>query len=717
MEGMSYRIRGLDCAEEVAALKRAVGPLVGGEEHLRFDLINARMSITSVANPPSKHDVLRAIARTGMHAVPWEQHAARAVEETWWERHGREVLAAGSAMAIVAAFGMHAAAAGLRAALGGEHGTPPLHAMALYAAAIVCGGFYVAPRAWHAVRQFRADMNLLMVVAVGGAILLGEWFEAASVTCLFSVALLLESWSIERARLAIAGLMQLAPETARCLHPKKGEYIDTPVRDVALDSTIQVRPGERIPLDGVITRGNTDVNQAPITGESMPVARGEGDEVFAGSINLSGLIEFRNTQLASETMIARIARMVEEAQSRRAASEQWVEVFARRYTPTMMALALLVALVPPLGFGQAWEVWTYQALVLLVIACPCALVISTPVSIVAALGAAARAGVLIKGGVYLEVPATLKAIAFDKTGTLTLGTPEVAEVVALNDHSEVDLLRIAAALETHSSHPLAQAIVRHAAHLGVAIAPAAPFTHLDGLGATGTVDGVAYWIGSERLAATKTTITARVAAALTRFEANAQSVVLLGTDSHLCGLIGLADQPRLEARAVLAQIHARGLVTAMLTGDNNGTAQAVAQAVGVGEVHAQLLPADKVQVIETMRAQRGAVAMVGDGINDAPALAASSLGIAMGAMGTDAALDTADIALMSDDLHRLPWLIDHARATRRTIRQNIAFALGTKAVFVVLSLAGWSTLWLAIAADMGASLLVTANSLRLARRN
>jgi len=717
MSSLSYRIRGLDCAEEVATLKREVGPAVGDAARLSFDLLNARMNVDTTDATASNQDILRAIARTGMHAIPWEQHIARAVEETWWERQGRATLTGFSAASILVGFVVHAAVVGLRGALGGSEAEPPMLALVFYALAIVTGGYFVAPRAFYAVRRMHPDMNLLMLVAVTGAVAIGEWFEAASVTCLFSVALLLESWSVERARRAIAGLVALAPENARCLHPKKGEFIDTPVREVSLETIVQVRPGERVPLDGIIARGNTDVNQAPITGESMPVARTEGDEVFAGSINLSGLIEIRTTQVAGETMIARIARMVEDAQARRAPSEQWVEAFARYYTPAMMGLALLVALVPPILFAQAWGPWTYQALVLLVIACPCALVISTPVSIVAALSAAARHGVLVKGGVFLEVPARLRAIAFDKTGTLTRGEPSVVQVVPLNHHDERDLLRIAAALEAHSSHPLAQAILRRAAAEGIAVQPAATFSLVEGKGATGIVDGETYWIGSERLLADKGHIDAASAARLAAFEAAGQSVVVLGTTAHLCGLIALADAPRAEAAAVLAELHTLGITTTMLTGDNTGTAEAVAAATGVGSVQAQLLPEDKVRAVSALLAKHGVVAMVGDGVNDAPALATASLGIAMGAMGTEAALETADIALMTDDLRKLPWLIRHSRATLTIIRQNIYFALGTKVLFIGLSALGWTTLWLAIAADMGASLLVIANGLRLARRD
>ena len=480
-----------------------------------------------------------------------------------------------------------------------------------------------------------------------------------------------------------------------------------------LGATILVRPGERIPLDGIVTKGRTSVNQAPITGESMPVAKEEGAEVFAGTINEDGAIEFKSTKPAADTTLARIIRMVEQAQSRRAPVEQWVEKFARYYTPAMIAVAFLVAVVPPM-FGGQWGRWFYEALVMLVIACPCALVISTPVSIVAALTAAARAGVLIKGGAFLEAAGRVKVFALDKTGTLTKGLPEVQEIVPLNGHTRDELLARAAALEAHSEHPLAAAVLKKARLENVQPLDAEDFRALKGRGAEAMIEGRLFWVGSHRLLHEKGVEESEIHAHAQRMEDAGHSVVVVGSDRHVCGLISVADSIRPEASDLVRQLKAAGVRhVAMLTGDNQGTADAVGGAVGVDDVRAELLPEDKMLAIQEIEQSHGPVAMVGDGVNDAPALATATIGIAMGAAGTDAAVETADIALMSDDLARLPWLVRHARRSLRIVRQNIIFALGVKAAFMALALAQVATLWMAIAADMGASLVVIFNALRL----
>ena len=558
-------------------------------------------------------------------------------------------------------------------------------------------------------------MNLLMTMAVIGAMGIGQWFEAATVSFLFSFSLLLESWSVGHARQAIRSLVNLAPPMARYICPHDGDIMEKPVEDVPLGATVLVRPGERIPLDGILTKGRTAVNQAPITGESMPVAKEEGDEVFAGSINEEGAIEFRATKPAADTTLARIIRMVEQAQARRAPVEQWVETFARYYTPAMIAVAFLVAIVPPL-FGGEWGRWFYEALVMLVIACPCALVISTPVSIVAALTAAAKAGVLIKGGAFLEAVGRVTVVALDKTGTLTRGRPEVQLIVPWSGHTQAELLARVAALEMHSDHPLAQAVLRKARMEKVEPLVAQEYRVLKGRGAEAIIEGHLFWVGSHRLLHEKGVEESEMHDQAQRMEDAGHSVIVVGSDQHVCGLISVADSVRPEAPEVIHRLKAAGVQrVVMLTGDNQGTADAVSRVAGVDEVRAELLPEDKMRAIQEIKQSYGPVAMVGDGINDAPALAAATVGIAMGAAGSDAAIETADIALMSDDLTRLPWLVQHARRSLRIIRQNIAFALGLKVVFMVLALLQLATLWMAIAADMGASLLVIFNALRLLR--
>ncbi len=711
-ESRSYLVRGMDCAEEVAILKREVGPLVGGASKLRFDLINARMIIDYEEVADS--EVKRAVAATGMEAIAWED--AEASDETCWQRRGRAVLSATSGSLLFIGFLLQVfVLGGVGAALRSElRHALPLWVILPYAGAVLAGGWFIFPKALFAARRFRPDMNLLMTIAVTGAVILGEWFEAGTVSFLFAIALLLESWSVGRARRAIQKLVALSPTNARYRCPTDGDIMTRPVSAVPMGSVVLVRPSEQVPLDGRVVAGSTTINQAPITGESTPVTKQIGDEVYAGSINEEGAFEFESTSGASDTQFARIIQMVEEAQARRAPSEQWVERFARIYTPAMLVLATLVAVLPPLLFGQSWGHWLYQALVLLVIACPCALVISTPVSVVAGLATAARAGVLVKGGVHLESPARLNAIAMDKTGTITQGLPTVQEIVPLNGHSSRDVLGVAASLEANSAHPLARAVMKRAGADEIDLLPVEDFQSLTGRGAEGTIEHQRYWIGSHRLLEERAGRSAEVHAIADRLESTGSSLIAVGRLDEPYGLLAIADPIRADAKNVVRDLKRLGISrVVMLTGDNERVAASVASEVGVDEYRSELLPQDKVAAINELVAAYGRVAMVGDGVNDAPALASSQLGVAMGAMGTAAAVETADVALMSDDLTRLTWLVRHSRRTVRTIQQNILFALGLKAVFVVLALLGVATLWMAIAADMGASLLVIFNGLRL----
>lgn len=712
------KIHGMDCAEEVAILKRELGPLVKDIEQLRFDVLNGKLVIDD-ADDQSREKVVEAIHRTGMRAEDWENKTLQS-ESSFWSTHGRTILTVVSGVFGFAGFISHVLiAGGFAEAFGSEgmgiaHGVPAVSVI-LYLVGILSGTWFVLPKAWRAATGLRPDMNLLMVVAVIGAAAIGEWFEAATVAFLFAVSLLLESWSVGRARRAIASLMNLAPPSAR-VRDEHGHVTEVTPEQVSVGTIFIVRPGEKIPLDGNIVKGASAVNQAPITGESVPVDKQPGNEVYAGTINGDGALDVESTKPAEDTTLAKIIKMVGDAQSQRSPSEQWVETFARYYTPAVMALAILVFLVPPLLLGGEWSVWLYRSLVLLVIACPCALVISTPVSIVAGLAAAAKKGVLIKGGLYVETPARLRAIAVDKTGTLTHGKPVVIDVVPLNDHTEKELLERAAALESHSNHPLAQAIVRSANESGINVPSAEDFEIVQGKGARGIVYGKPFWLGSHRYLEERGQETDDVHKKLEALQDAGRSIVVVGNDEHVCGFISLADTVRPETAGILADLHAEGIENvAMLTGDNEGTANAIARVVGIDTVHSELLPENKVEIVESLVNKYGQVAMVGDGVNDAPAMARSSLGIAMGAVGTDAAIETADIALMSDDLSKLPWLIRHSKNTLSIIRQNIWFALGVKLLFVILTFAGFASLWAAIAADMGASLLVIFNGLRLLR--
>ncbi len=702
------RIHGMDCAEEVSILKRELVPLVGSDDRLGFDLLNGKLTVNLDGADVTQGDVLAAIERTGLRAEVWDDAPDRDGELTFWQRNQRTVMTTISGVA--GGIGL-----ALQLSLGKADESLPVIAISFYLVSIATGLLLVLPKAWRSLVAIRPDMNLLMSVAVVGAIAIGEWFEGAAVAFLFSVSLLLESWSVGRARRAIASLMDLSPPTAH-LRDEDGKISDVAPADVPVGSTVVVRPGEKIPLDGRVLIGISGVNQAPITGESVPVEKEPGDEVFAGTINGDGLLEIETTKAADDTTLARIIKMVGDAGSKRAPSEKWVEKFAAVYTPVVMMVALLMLVIPPLAFGGDWSVWLYRSLVLLVIACPCALVISTPVSVVAALAAAARNGVLIKGGVFIELPAQLKAIAMDKTGTLTQGAPAVVDVVPMNGHDEAELLMRAGALELNSNHPLARAIVDEAKRRDIELVAADNFETIQGKGASGRINGKPFWLGSHRYLEQRGQETPEVHEQLESMQEAGRTVVVVGNDEHVCGFITLADAIREETRDAIHQLHEAGVEQlVMLTGDNEGTAKAIAKEAGIDEVHAELLPEDKVTAVERLVEQYEHVAMIGDGVNDAPALARASLGLAMGAAGSDAAIETADIALMSDDLSKLPWLIHHSRRTLSIIRQNIAFSLAVKALFVVLTFAGFASLWAAIAADMGASLLVIANGLRLLR--
>ena len=721
MEKHSFRIKGMCCGEEVGLLRSEVAPVVGGDQRLSFDLLQSRMTISGSLDASLAESVMAAVARTGMKAVPSEDACSAGVcaakGDSVWEKHGKLFSCATSGLLLIAAFVFQALhRGGVFAALAGGSGGPPVFAVILYFSAILAGGWLIFPRALYAARKLKPDMNLLMTVAVLGAIGLGEWLEAASVSFLFVLALLIESWSLEKAKREISALLDITPPRARFICPASGKIEEKPVDEIPVGATVLVRPGERIPLDGVITRGATSVNQAPITGESACIPKGLGAEVFAGTINEEGLIEFASTRAASDTTLSRIIRMVEEGRSRRAPAEQWVDRFAGVYTPFMMLVALAIVAVPPLFTGGGWAEWFYKGLVVLVIACPCALVISTPVTIVAGLGSAARNGVLVKGGAYLEAPARLKAIAFDKTGTITFGEPAVKQVIPVGDHSEAGLLANAAALEANSTHPLARAVIRHVESRGIRATVADKFTILPGQGAEGSIGGKTYWIGSHRMLEKWQRESPVFHDAISRLEEAGNSLMVMWCDDHVCGLVSVADQVRPEASRAVAGLKALGLEKIVLmSGDNHKTVELIARAVGIDEFHSELLPEDKVRLVSELKTKFGGIAMVGDGINDGPALAAATVGIAMGAMGSDAAIETADIALMSDDLSKIPWLVRHSRKTMAVIRQNVVFALLVKVLFICMAAAGIATLWEAIAADMGASLLVIFNGLRLLR--
>jgi Zn2+/Cd2+-exporting ATPase len=691
-----YRIEGMDCHDEVTLLERRLKPLPGVEA-LSADVLNQRLRVTYDAARLSAADVAEAVASTGMRA--WLEDE-RPVAISTGAAATRVALVAASGAAFGAGLLLHFAGAG-RAWV-----------FAAYAVSMAAGGIYTLRRALSAARALALDINVLMLVAVAGAVAIGEWSEAAAVLFLFALAQLLETRSMERARHAIRALMQLAP--ARALVRRDGAEVLVGVDDLAIGDTILVRPGEKIAMDGVVVDGASDVNQAPITGESVPVEKLPGSEVFAGTINGHGALDVRVTKLRRDTAMARIINLVEVAQAQRAPAQAFVERFARYYTPSVLVVALGVAVVPAVAFGEPFVPWLYRALVLLVISCPCALVISTPVSIVSALASAARHGVLVKGGLHLERTAALRAVAFDKTGTLTVGRPEVVDVVPVNGATTDEILRLAAALEARSEHPIARAIHRHARAAGLAGNGAEAFRALPGLGAEARVGSTMITVGSHRLFEERGLCSPVVEARLREMAALGRTPVLVARDRTTIGIVAVADATRATGAESVRRLRQEGIEhIVLLTGDSAETARAVAGELGVDAYRAELLPADKVAAVADLRRRYGHVAMVGDGVNDAPALAAADVGVAMGAIGSDAALETADVALMSDDLEKVPYLVRLGRRTVTNVKTNVALALGVKAVFLGLAIAGLATLWMAVAADMGASLLVIANGLRL----
>jgi Cd2+/Zn2+-exporting ATPase len=714
-QGRSFHVSGLDCVEEVSILSKVVGPALGGAEHIAFDVINARMTVLDSAEQIPDAQIIDLVAGTGMTASIWYADDATAAQAAHLAKQKWFTLLSGGFWA--AGFIWHIVESGMGGALGlfSGHGEAamPIQEAALFGFAILFGVWLVAPKSWSSARRLSPDMNLLMVVAVAGAVGLGEYFEAATVAFFFSLSLYLESWSVGRARNAVSALLDLAPPTARVLKDD-GSEADIPAAEVQVGARFIVRGGDRIALDGEVIDGAGAVDQAPITGESALVPKEAGDEVYAGTINGEGTLTVRATKLATDTVLSKIIRMVGDAHSKRAEVEQWVAKFARIYTPIVMVLAIAIAVLPTLVLGGDWNYWFYNALVLLVIACPCALVISTPVSIVAALASSARAGVLIKGGAYVEAPGRTTALAMDKTGTITMGEPEVAAIYPLGDTSASDLLTLAGALEARSSHPLARAILGKAEADGIVVKAAEDTRTVPGRGLEGRVDGKDVWLGSDRFAEEKGLGATIPSELRDRIEGAGSTLVAVGDASGVKGILELRDRIRPDAKGIVARLHSQGVKKIiMLTGDNERTARAVAVEVGIEEVRAELLPEDKVTAIEELVAEHTMVAMIGDGVNDAPAMARAHYGIAMGAVGSDAAIETADIALMTDDIGKVPWLIGHSRRTMSIIRQNISISLATKALFVGLTAFGMASMWGAIAADVGVSLLVVANALRL----
>lgn len=692
-DAQRFRVEGMDCASCAKSVEKAIRGLDG----VRTAQVSFGTATLVVDGAIDSQRVQTAVKRAGYSARPVGQRS-KTEAVPFWRRDARTVSTTLSVLALVVA---------VTASL---IDAPRAVVQPLYLMSMAVGGWPIALAALMALRRRALDMNVLMALAAIGAVGIGDYAEGAWVLVLFAVGTTLESFALERSRRSVEALMELAPDEAHIL--VDGVERRVPVDEVVPGTLLLIRPGERVPLDGVIVEGTSSLDESALTGESVPVDKESGDEVFAGTLNAFGALTARATATAGETTLARVAQLVAEAQGSRAPSERFIDHFARIYTPLVLIVALFVAVVPTL-LGGEFDTWVYRALALLIVACPCALVISVPVAIVSAVGGAARGGVLIKGGEALEALARVETVAIDKTGTLTQGHPQLASVEVLDGGDPDAALALMAAVERGSEHPLGQALVRAAADRGLAVPAAVGFTALPGRGGQARVDGRPLWAGGPRLAAERAI---EVPSAVAVAEERGETAVVLGEGERVLAVFGLADQPREEASAAVRELRERAGVSrlVMLTGDSERVARAVAAQAGVLEWRAGLLPEDKLDAVRALQSD-GAVAMVGDGVNDAPALAAADVGVAMGAAGSDVALESADVALMSDELDRLPDAVAHSRRTLRIIRQNVVASLAVKAVFVILAPLGLTTLVMAVVADMGMSLLVTLNALRLLR--
>ncbi|HMV19691.1 MAG TPA: heavy metal translocating P-type ATPase [Rhodocyclaceae bacterium] len=688
----------MDCPNEENDIRRAVAG-IEGIRSLRFQLSARTVSIDATTD--ALDAALAAIRKAGFN--PEAVSAGKtARENTGLSELWRAILALGLAV-------------GAEALNFFAPDTLPFKGfgMALAVAAIWLSGISTYSKGLAALRRGQLNMNALMGVAVTGAFLIGQWPEAAMVMALYAIAELIEARSVDRARNAIKGLLDLTPETAE-VRQTDGTWLEVPAAEVKLESCVRVKPGARIPLDGQVTAGTSAVNQAPVTGESIPIDKVAGDPVFAGTINETGILEFRVTAAADNTTLARIIHAVEQAQGTRAPTQRFVDRFAEIYTPTVFAIAVAVAILTPPLMGWAWMQSIYKALVLLVIACPCALVIATPVTIVSGLAAAARRGILVKGGTYLEEARKLRAIALDKTGTITEGKPRlVATEVLPSSIPEAQVLAWAASLASHSDHPVSKAI---ATGLNLPENGLTDFVALAGRGIEARTDGQLLVLGNHRLIEERKLCSAEIEAHLNTHETQGRTVTMLASDQQVLAIFAVADTIKESSREAVADLHRLGVVSVMLTGDNVATAGCIARQAGIDDARGNLLPEDKLAAVEELQRRYGPTAMTGDGINDAPALARADIGVAMGAAGTDTAMEAADVVIMNDDLRRIPEIIRLSHYTHKVLWQNIALALGIKAVFLVLAIFGNATMWMAVFADMGASLLVVANGLRLLRR-
>ena len=697
MTEKTYRIEGLSCTNCAGKFEKNVKQLPG----VTSATVNFGASKISVEGQTTIEELEEAGA--------FENLIIRDDQENDEQVRSKESFIKRN-IALIISLGFILVAVISQLSLGEDH----LLTKALYILAIIIGGFDLFKEGFSDLIKLDFSMESLMTIAIIGAAFIGEWAEGSIVVILFAISEALERFSMDKARQSIRSLMDIAPKEALIRRNNVEQLVS--VDKIDIDDIMIIKPGQKIAMDGLVINGHSSVNQAAITGESVPVEKQLDDEVFAGTLNEEGVLEVKVTKKVTDTTIAKIIHLVEEAQGERAPAQAFVDKFAKYYTPFIIIMALLIVVVPPLFFGGDWNKWLYQGLSSLVVGCPCSLVISTPVSIVSAIGNAAKNGVLVKGGVYLEEIGHLRAIAFDKTGTLTKGKPVVTDFIATSSETDINYLSIISSLESLSQHPLASAILNEADKTNVDYKSIQieDFQSITGKGRTGIHQNIRYYIGSPKLFSASVIEETAVKVQYRQFQEQGKTAMYFGTDEQILGVIAVADEVRDSSAAVISELHKLSIEhTIMLTGDNTKTAESIGKQLGVTEIKGDLMPQEKLDSIKALRTTYNKVAMVGDGINDAPALAASTVGIAMGGAGTDTALETADVALMGDDLQKLPFIVRLSRQTLKVIKQNITFSLGIKLLALLLVIPGWLTLWIAIVADMGATLLVTLNGLRL----
>ena len=697
---ITIKIEGMDCADESEIIEKKMKSLIG-IKNFYIDLMAQQIKVLYDPSLISIQDMIKAVAETGMKASLAKGHKEKK-SKAWWKEKPQMLLLFICGILIAVAF------------LSERFGLSHQAVKPIFGLAILIGVYYPAKMGLLALKNLTLNIRLLMVIGATGAIFLGLWEEAALLVFIYSLGDVLEAYAVDKARGAIRALMELAPKGA--LVRKNNKELILPTEKIDIDDIVIVKPGEKIPIDGKVVAGNSFVDQSTITGESIPVEKKVGDEVFAGTINQRGSLEINVTKKASDTTLARIIHSVEEAQAKKSSYQRFGDKFGRYYTPAMFILGITVAVIPPLFFGGSWQSFIYRGLVVFVVSCSCGLALSVPVSVVSAIAKSARNGILFKGGAYLEAAQALKAIAFDKTGTITIGKPVVTDVVVYGNLSIREILLLAGSIESRSEHPIAEAIVRKAKEEGITLLQnLGDFEAIAGLGVRAKINGNLYFVGSNRFFQEKGISIDQSQNEISRFEGEGKTTILLGDEKKLLGVVAVADKLKTEAKEAIKILKDTGIKLIMLTGDNEKTAKAIANEAGIDEYLAQLLPEEKVEAVKKLREKFGKVAMVGDGINDAPAMAVADVGIAMGAAGTDVAIETGDIVLMSDDLSRIAYALKISKRAVNNIRQNIIASLAIVTFLVPAALFGWLSLVLGLLLNEVSALIVIVNALRLLR--